>query len=161
MSRPKSSRKRILSEYGIQLQEKQKAKIDYGLRERQMKKYFSTAAKTRGNTAERLLRILESRLDNVVYRLGLSQSRRQARQLVSHRHVFVNGKVVNIPSFQVSPKDKIQLNLKNIKVESEGEVPSWLSLDKKDNAGQVQREPELPDIITDLDIEKIIGYYSR
>lgn len=162
MARPKTSKgRRILSEYALQLQEKQKAKLDYGLRERQLNNYYHLSSRYKGNTTSTLLRFLEQRLDNVIFRLGFAQSRRQARQFVSHKHVLVNGKVVNIPSFQIQPKDKIEIQLKNFQPNKEIVIPKWLSLDKSKNSGQVLKTPKQEEIITDLDMEKIIEFYSR
>lgn len=157
-----------LSEYGIQLREKQKVKRMYGLLERQFNKYFNMASSKKAATGEALLQILETRLDNVIYRLGLAASRPQARQLVSHGHVFVNGKKVTIPSYNVKIGDIVSLspkaaNLPFIKkleeVKKEEKTPSWLS--KKATVGKVDSLPKRADIEGDINESLIVEYYSR
>jgi len=155
---------RRLSEYGLQLREKQKAKRIYQVNERQFKNYFKKAEKMKGVTGENLLRLLEMRLDNVVYRLGFSSSRAQARQIVSHGHILVNGRKVNIPSYQVKVGDKIALKEKSrksfpiLKVEK---LPSWLSFDKKTNEGKVVDVPVRGDIDFNIAEDLIIEFYGR
>ncbi|MEK9183366.1 MAG: 30S ribosomal protein S4 [Patescibacteria group bacterium] len=159
-----------LTSYGEQLKEKQKAKRVYGLRERQFSNYVAKASKRKGNTAEGLLKFLEKRLDNVVYRLGLAKSRESARQMVSHRHFLVNGKRVNIPSFQVEPDQIISIaeksqpkkifeNLKQTLVKHE--LPVWLSLDAEKLSGKVLSEPKIEGLQFNFDPKKIIEFYSR
>ncbi|MBI1863770.1 30S ribosomal protein S4 [Candidatus Woesebacteria bacterium] len=158
---------RQASQYGRQLREKQKVKRMYGLTEKQFRKYMQASLKTKGNTGKTLFKILESRLDNVVYRLKFADSRPQARQLVSHRHVSVNGKKVNIASYQVKPKDVINLDEKAIKIanikkliEDKGvEVPDWLK--RKTGAGVIVRLPERDEIKEEINEQDIIEYYSR
>ncbi len=158
---------RQASQYGRQLREKQKVKRMYGLTEKQFRKYMEASLKTKGNTGKTLFKILESRLDNVVYRLKFADTRPQARQLVSHRHVSVNGKKVNIASFQVKPKDVVNLDEKAVKIanikkliEDKGvEVPDWLK--RKTGAGVVVRLPERDEIKEEINEQDIIEYYSR
>lgn len=149
-----------LSEYGKQLREKQKARFAYGLREKQFRNYFTRASRTGEATGEVLLQLLERRLDNVLYRLSLTSSRAQARQMVNHGHVLVNGNKVNIPSYLVNAGDTVQL----VKVEPqprEVEIPSWLSFDKKKNVGTVDRLPSREDIDLEINEQLIVEFYSR
>lgn len=160
-------RKRALSEYGVQLREKQKTKRLYGVLERQFKKYFNQARKVKEATGEALLKILESRLDNVVYRLSLAPSRSVARQLVSHRHVLVNGKRVNIPSLEVKPGDVISLSpkaleipfIKETLVKKDIFVPEWLT--RKAGAGKVERWPKREEVEGEINEQLVVEYYSR
>lgn len=159
-----------LTSYGEQLKEKQKAKRVYGLRERQFSNYVAKASKRKGNTAEGLLKFLEKRLDNVVYRLGLAKSRESARQIVSHCHILVDNKRVNIPSFQVEPDQVISIaeksqfkkvfeNLKQTLIKHE--VPVWLSLNVETLIGKVLAEPKIEGMQFNFDPKKIIEFYSR
>lgn len=159
-----------LTSYGEQLKEKQKAKRVYGLRERQFSNYVAKASKRKGNTAEGLLKFLEKRLDNVVYRLGLAKSRESARQIVSHCHILVDNKRVNIPSFQVEPDQVISIaeksqlkkifeNLKQTLIKHE--VPVWLSLNVETLTGKVLAEPKIEGMQFNFDPKKIIEFYSR
>jgi len=154
------------SQYGKQLREKQKVKRMYGLTEKQFKRYISLALKTRGNTANKLFELLETRLDNTVYRLGFAATRFQARQMVGHKHVLVNGKKVNIPSYRVKPEDTIALTEKALNIPKvrnlvkEGkEIPSWLK--RKGGAGKVIRNPIREDISEPVEDQDIIEFYSR
>ncbi len=147
------------SEYGLQLLEKQKAKAEYGLRERQFAKTFREASRSQSATGEVLLRLLEERLDNVVYRLGWASSRAQARQFVGHRHFTINDKITNIPSMRVKPKDIIKCR-KSVEIQKIT-VPKWLKLDVKKTSAEVLREPLRTEIETDLDEQLIIEFYSR
>ncbi|WP_029551198.1 30S ribosomal protein S4 [Thermocrinis jamiesonii] len=164
-------RKRKLTEYGLRLMEKQKLKFLYGgIREKQFKKYFDMASKAKGNTGQVLLQLLERRLDNVVYRLGIACTRRQARQFVAHGHILVNGKVVDIPSYQVSPGDIIEVkpssrdipqiiqNLENIDPRS---VPVWLELDKENFRGKVLDLPKDIQLEIPINLQYVIEFYSR
>lgn len=158
--------RRKLSEYGIQLREKQKVKRMYGILERQFKKYYHMASSKKGSTGEALLQILESRLDNVVYRLGLVASRPQARQLVSHGHVTINGKKVNVPSYNVKIGDIVSLspqaaNLDFIKklVALDVKMPSWL--ERKVTVGKINALPKREDLQADINERLIVEYYSR
>lgn len=147
------------SEYGHQLFEKQKAKAEYDLRERQFAKIFREASRSRQATGEELLSLLERRLDNIVYRLGWAVSRAQARQLVSHRHFLVNGKFTNIPSRILKPHDKIspRKTIETHKVT----CPKWLKLETKKREAEILRLPLREEIETDLDEQLIIEFYSR
>lgn len=157
------------SEYAIQLDEKQKAKYTYGLLEKQFRNVYEKATRQEGVTGEVLLQILESRLDNVVYRLGFAKTRRQARQLVSHRHVVVNGQVVNIPSYQVKPGDVIsvrpksrELDLINETLESYSTSKyKWLETDKKSKTGKFLSVPVMDEIPENINVQLIIELYSK
>ena len=163
------SRKKV-SEYGIQLREKQKARRFYGVLESQFSKYFDMASKKKGITGENLLQILESRLDNVVYRLGLATSRPEARQLVRHGHFTVNGQKVNIPSYLVKPgeiiavRDKSKSSPKTQAVrEIAGSkvVPGWLEFDAENLTGKVVSMPAREDIDLPLKEHLIVELYSK
>jgi small subunit ribosomal protein S4 len=159
-------RKRRLSEYGEQLREKQKAKSMYGLLEKQFKKLFKYAENQKTETGELLIGLLETRLDNVVYRLGFSRSRAGARQLVSHGHVFVNGKKVNIPSYQLKADDMIEVSAKAQKnplvlqaMEEKAEFVPYV--ERKGALGKLKRAPKKDDLEVPFDTQLIIEYYSR
>jgi len=163
---PKGTR-RAPSQYGRQLREKQKVKRYYGVMERQFKNYVDRALRVRGNTGDELFSLLESRLDNIIFRLGFAKSRPQARQLVSHRHVYVNGKRVNIPSYQARVGDSVSLSAtaleipfiaEQVKKEAEG-VPDWLK--RKGPAGKVVRKPMRDDVTEPFVEADIVEYYSR
>lgn len=157
-------------EYGIRLREKQKVRRMYGLLERQFRKYFAEADRVKGVTGENLLSLLERRLDNVVFRVGFAQTRADARQVVRHGHVLVNGKRVSIPSFLVKKGDKITLHersreLSRIKTAVEGVdrrgVPEWLHLDKDQLVGTVQDNPIREAITLPIREQLIVEFYSR
>lgn len=158
---------RMLSQYGRQLREKQKVKRLYGILEKQFRKYVNEALKTRGNTGETLLSLLERRLDNVVYRLGFAPSRPAARQLVSHRHVLVNGKRLNIPSYQLRAGEAIGLTAKAMEIpsiketlgEKDRKIPDWLK--RKAAVGMVVRNPKIEDILEPITVQDIVEFYSR
>jgi len=158
---------RTPSQYGKQLREKQKVKRLYGVLEKQFRKYITEALKTKGNTGEMLLSILERRLDNVIFRLGFAPTRPAARQLVSHRQVLVNGKRVNIPSYQVAPGETISLSAKAINnpvvkkmLEDEKyQAPEWLK--RKAAVGLVDRKPKSEDLTEPISVQDIIEFYSR
>jgi small subunit ribosomal protein S4 len=163
-------RRRRPSDYSLQLREKQKARRIYGVLERQFRRYFREAERRPGLTGENLLALLESRLDNVVYRLGFADSRTQARQLVQHGHFFVNGHRTNIPSYIISLRDVIALReasrkrtyfKERAKRLDEGAVPGWLSLDVKALTARVLSQPSRDDIDTTLNEQLIVEYYSR
>lgn len=162
-----AKRRRRSSDYAIRLQETKKLKNIYGITERVLKKYFGQARKVSKTTGEALLQILESRLDNIVFRLGFSPSRRLARQLVSHRHVLVNGKIVNIPSYkvkkdQVMSLDSVAINnalVKKMLDNKEFAVPIWL--EKKAAAGKLVRMPKREEIETNVNEQFVVEYYSR
>lgn len=158
---------RSQSQYGRQLREKQKVKRIYGVLEKQFAKYVGEAFKSRGNTGEVLLSFLESRLDNVVYRLGFAPTRPGARQLVSHGHVLVNGEKINIPSYRVSVGDTILLSGKAMEIpvvkkllgEKEKELPAWL--ERKAAVGRIKREIVREDILEPVSEKDIVEFYSR
>jgi small subunit ribosomal protein S4 len=157
-----------LSEYGLQLAEKQKAKAIYGLLERQFQNYFTKAISKKGDTGLLLLQLLERRLDNVVYRLGLAMTHAQARQFVSHGLVLVNGKKVNIPSYMVKVNDEIGVaNKPKIrtqvaeKIKGRRDQPAWLSIEADKMLGKVSRLPETEDVQQPLNMQLIVEYYSR
>lgn len=161
-------RRKKLSNYGVQLQEKQKVKFMYGLSEKQMEKTFEKAVKMKGVNGENLLKLLESRLDNLVYRIGFATTRKGARQLVNHGHVTVNGKRVDIPSYQVKPGDVISL-MENDKemaiVKSSLEAlhnrVEYISYDDKKMEATYVRMPERSELNADIDEALIIEYYNR
>lgn len=159
-----------LTSYGRQLREKQKAKRTYGLMERQFRKYFDAAAKKKGNTGELLVQTLEERLDNVVYRLGLSKTRRQARQLVSHGHLVVDGKPVNIPSYHLRPGQMVEVNkrsqespyFRGLSEQLEKHlVPSWLQFEAANFSGRVLEHPAGQELEQNFDPKLIVEFYSR
>lgn len=158
------------SERGLQLLEKQKARYTYGLLERQFRKCFTEAERLPGVTGENLVVLLERRLDNVVYRLGFASSRAQARQIVRHGHIMVNGRRTNIPSYLVKPGDIIAWRESSKKSEyykmvsqtaSDVAVPAWLSLDKQRLTGKVVNLPASEDMQAKFDVKSIVEYYSR
>jgi small subunit ribosomal protein S4 len=159
-----------LTGYGIQLRAKQKAKRIYGLLEAQFSKYYQQAVSRKGNSEDALFKLLEYRLDNVVYRLGLAGSRQQARQLVGHGHFSVNGRKVTVPSFQVKVGDAIKLKEKSLKnpiiaqlleTMKNKEMVDWLDFDPKTMAGKVIGEPSLEKQTPIFDMKAIIEFYSR
>ena len=166
-------RSRKLSEYGKQLHEKQKVKKMYGVREKQFRRFFGIAVKKEGATGDILLSLLERRLDNVIYRLKLANTRRQARQVIVHGHVLVNGKKVYSPSYIVSVNDQVSLaqNVLDKKAFLEQvidkrlnigiKVPEWLELDKKDRKGLILRDPVRSDIKTPIEEHLIVELYSK
>ncbi len=162
-----AKRKRKRSDFGVRLVEKQKLKRTYGVSEREMKKYFQIARKEREATGEAILQLLESRLDNLVYRLGFAPSRRAARQLVSHKHVQVEGKMVNIPSYRVKPGQVISLagealemaEVKKMLEKKDVNIPAWL--ERKAAVGRFTRLPERSEIESSVSEQLIVEYYSR
>ncbi len=164
-------RRRKLTEYGLRLMEKQKLKFLYGgLREKQFKRYFDEASRSKGNTGQVLLQLLERRLDNVVYRLGFASTRRQARQWVAHGHFLVNGKKVNIPSYRVEPGDIIEVKptsrdipqlLENLQKVDPRSIPPWLELDKDNFRGKVLNLPKDIQLEVPINLQYIIEFYSR
>lgn len=162
------ARRMGLSEYGIQLREKQKVKRTYGILEKQFRKYYEMAGRMQGNTGVLLSTLLERRLDNVVYRLGLASSRNQARQLVNHGHFLVNGKKVDIPSYLVKEGEIISFKsgqgayIEELKkIIKNHQAPSWLSLDTQKVQGKVVSNPILDEIDTNANVHLIIEYYSK
>lgn len=148
-----------LSEYGKQLREKQKARRIYGISESQFAKYVGLAEKMKGNNAENLMKLLEQRLDNIIFRLCVASSRSQARQMVSHRFFKVNNKIVNIPSFLVSVGDTIEI--KNTKDISKANIPSWIEFDAKKNTATIKHLPSREEIDSTFNESLIIEFYSR
>lgn len=159
--------RRRISDYGKQLLEKQRVKWTYGVKERQFRKYFVTALKKKGATGEELLRTLERRLDNVIYRLSLTPTRAMARQLITHGHVMVDGKKVSIPSYLTKPGNVISLTSKASRIpqvdllgkEKKPVIPAWLS--RKALVGKIDRNPEREDIDADINEQYIVELYSR
>nr|UOZ96856.1 30S ribosomal protein S4 [Cupriavidus sp.] len=158
------------SDYGKQLREKQKVKRMYGMLERQFRRYFAKASAQKGNTGESLLQILESRLDNVVYRMGFGSTRAEARQLVSHRAVMVNGRVVNIPSAQVRPNDIVAITEKSrgqgriassLELAEQNGFPSWVTVDTKKMEGTYKQLPDRADLSSEINESLIVELYSR
>ena len=157
-----------VTEYGVRLREKQRVRKMYGLTETQFKRFFETAERMGGITGTNLLVLLERRLDNMVYRFGFAGSRKEGRQLVAHRHIRVNGKKVNVPSFLVQEGDEIEVVDKNLppvrnaleSVVRRG-IPSWLELDKEGAKGKVKLLPTRDDITLPIKEQLIVEYYSR
>jgi small subunit ribosomal protein S4 len=166
---PKQSRRKQ-SEYGLQLTEKQKVKFIYGVLEKQFRKYYVMATKKKGITGEMLLQILESRLDNVVYRLGLANTRREARQLVNHGHILLNGKKADIPSILVKPGDVVSVREKSknsarikeiVETNAKRVIPSWLDMNRDTLTGKVIRLSEREDIDYEVAEHLIVELYSK
>lgn len=162
--------KQKLSNYGLQLREKQKAKWTYGVLERQFRRYFEIASKSKGVTGKVLLQLLERRLDNVIFRLGLGVSRAQSRQVVRHNFAYVNSRRVNIPSYLVSAGDTIQIRAKekalkkireNIELSSERSIPSWLEFNANELNAKVLRLPQKDDIKESIQEQLIVELYSK
>jgi small subunit ribosomal protein S4 len=163
-------RRRKVGDYGLQLREKQKIRRVYGVLERQFRNYFLEAQTHRGVTGEWLLRSLELRLDNVVYRMGLASSRAQARQLVGHGHFAVNGRPTNIPSFQLKPGDRVEVresrrSREPFKVAKETlkshQAPEWLTVDAASLSGTISTSPSRDQMPLDLNEQLVVEYYSR
>ncbi|MFV0364265.1 MAG: 30S ribosomal protein S4 [Suipraeoptans sp.] len=161
---------RKMSEYGLQLREKQKAKFIYGVLEKPFRNYYKKAKRTSGMTGENLMVLLETRLDNVIFRMGLARTRREARQIVDHKHVTVNGKVVNIPSYLVKVGDAVEINEKHKSsprykeiVETTGGrmVPEWLDIDHESLKGSIKELPAREAIDVPVDEMLIVELYSK
>ena len=159
-----------LSEYGTQLREKQKLRRMYGILERQFRNYYKKAAQLKGSTGENLLSLLEGRLDNVVYRMGFASTRAEARQLVSHKGIEVNGAIVNIPSTQISSGDSVgvrtkakkQLRIKSaLEIAEQVGTPEWLEVDIKKMFGVMKSLPDRGDILPDVDENLVVELYSK
>ncbi|WP_116475009.1 30S ribosomal protein S4 [Zobellella maritima] len=164
------ARKARLSDYGVQLREKQKVRRIYGVLEKQFRNYYKEAARLKGNTGENLLQLLEGRLDNVIYRMGFGATRAESRQLVSHKAILVNGQVVNIPSFQVSPEDVISVREKAkkqarikaaLEVSGQREKPTWVEVDATNMQGVYKRLPERSDLSAEINEQLIVELYSK
>lgn len=163
-------RRAKISEYGLQLREKQKAKFMYGISEKQFRRLFSEAARREGNTGALLIQLLEQRLDNVVYRMGFATTRRFARQLVTHGHILVNGKRVDIPSYRVEPGSKIEIIEKSknnpqivraIDLTAQTGMVSWVDVEKDKKFGIFTRNPEREEIIIPVEERFIVELYSK
>ncbi|MDH3509513.1 MAG: 30S ribosomal protein S4 [Gammaproteobacteria bacterium] len=165
-----SQRRGRLSDYGLQLREKQKLRRMYGVLERQFRNYYKKAAHLKGSTGENLLKLLEGRLDNTVYRMGFASTRAEARQLVSHKSIVVNDHVVNIASFQCSAGDKIEVREKAksqsriksaLDIASQVGLPDWVQVDEKKMAGVLTSLPEREDILPDINENLVVELYSK
>jgi len=159
-----------MSDYAIQLREKQKLRRIYGVLERQFRNYYKSASRRKGSTGENLLNLLESRLDNVVYRMGFAATRAEARQLVSHKAIMVNGKVLNVPSYQVAPGDvvsvrekaKNQLRVKDaLQVLEQYGFPGWVDVDAKQMRGVFRSVPERSDLGSEINEQLVVELYSK
>ena len=164
-----NSRRRKMSEYGVMLAQNQKAKYTYGVLERQFRNLFDKAAKANGITGEVLLQLLESRLDNIVYRLGIAPTRRAARQLVGHKHIVVDGEVVNIPSYSVKPGQVVGVREKAKSLEvieaslagrNHSQYP-WIEWDEQTKSGKLLHKPERADIPENIKEQLIVELYSK
>ena len=158
------------SEYGNQLREKQKAKFIYGVLEKPFRNYFAKASQMKGQTGENLMVMLECRLDNIIFRLGFARTRKEARQIVDHKHVSVNGKLVNIPSYQVKPGDVVEIREKFktsqrykdiLEVTAGNMVPDWLEVDAENLKGEVKELPKREAIDVPVDEMLIVELYSK
>lgn len=164
------ARRGRLSDYGLQLREKQKVKRMYGVLEAQFRRYYQEAARLKGSTGENLLRQLESRLDNVVYRMGFASTRAEARQLVGHKAVLVNGKAVNIPSYQVKPSDEVSIKEKaksqariqfGLEMAKQRKAPEWIEVDDKALKGIYKAHPDRTDLPAEINEQLIVELYSK
>lgn len=163
-------RRRRVSDYGLQLREKQKVRRIYGIMEKQFRNYYKKAAQFKGATGENLLQLLETRLDNVVYRMGFGSTRAEARQLVSHKAIQVNGSVVNIPSYRVSASDEITIREKSKKqVRIQGALAlaeqygfvDWVEVDTKAMKGSLKRVPDRADLSAEINEQLVVELYSK
>ena len=164
------ARRGRLSDYGLQLREKQKVRRIYGVLEKQFRNYYKKAAAMKGNTGENLLSLLEKRLDNVVYRMGFGSTRAEARQLVSHKALKVNGKVVNIASYQVQPGDEVEIRERkkgqlriqaSLKIAATREACEWLEVDDKNLKGVFKAVPDRADLGTEINENLTVELYSK
>lgn len=164
------ARGRRQSDYALQLREKQKLRFIYGILERQFRNYYKEAARIKGATGENLLQLLERRLDNVVYRMGFGATRAEARQLVGHKAITVNGQVVNIPSYQVSPEDVVAVReraRKQVRIQDSLAIaeqlgfPDWLEVDSKKMEGRFKTVPERADLPADINESLVVELYSK
>jgi len=155
-------RQKKISQYGTQLKEKQSLRNSYGLREEQFRRYFNIAAKFRGQTGMVLLQLLEIRLDNIIFRAGLAKTRAQARQMVSHRHIKLNGQRTSIPSIQVKKGDIVEpYKSGKFEILKEIKAPDFLKVDTKSGKIEVKRLPESDELPLEFDTQKVIEYYSK
>jgi small subunit ribosomal protein S4 len=164
------ARRGRMSDYGLQLREKQKLRRMYGVLEKQFRNYYKKAAQRKGSTGENLLRLLEGRLDNIVYRMGYASTRCEARQLVSHKAITVNGNVVNIASYQVAAGDNVSVRdkaQKQLRIQSAMEIstqmglPDWVEVDEKKLTGVLRSLPEREDILPDINENLVVELYSK
>lgn len=164
------AKKPRLSDYGLQLREKQKIRRIYGVLERQFRRYFAEAERRRGSTGELLLQLLESRLDNVVYRMGFGSTRAESRQLVSHKAITVNGQVVNIPSYQVKAGDVVSIHdkaKKQVRIQealnlaTQIGLPSWVSVDAAKLEGVFKTVPDRSELYGDINEQLVVEFYSK
>ena len=165
-----NQRRSRLSDYGVQLREKQKVRRTYGVLEKQFRSYYKEAARRKGATGENLLQLLECRLDNVVYRMGFGSTRAEARQLVSHKSILVNGSVVNVPSYQISEGDVVSIREKakeQLRIKSALELAAqrsdidWVSVDMSKLEGQFTRKPDRADLPSEINENLIVELYSK
>lgn len=164
------ARPKRLSDYALQLREKQKLRRIYGVLEKQFRGYYKEAARRKGSTGENLLQLLECRLDNVVYRMGFGVTRNEARQLVSHKSILVNGKVVNIPSYQLKPEDTVvirdkskkQLRIKDsLNIAEQFGIPDWLTVDSTKMEGTFRTIPERSELPSEINEQLVVELYSK
>jgi small subunit ribosomal protein S4 len=165
-----TDRRRRLSDYGLQLREKQKMRRIYGIMEKQFRNYYKSAAQSKGATGENLLQLLETRLDNVVYRMGFGSTRSESRQLVSHKSIEVNGKIVNVPSFRIQVNDVVSVREKSKKqlriqsslalAEQYGTV-EWIDVDAKGMAGTFKRLPDRSELPAEINEQLVVELYSK
>lgn len=164
------SKKGRLSDYGIQLREKQKLRRIYGVLEKQFRRYYTVAAKLKGSTGDNLLNLLESRLDNVVYRMSFSSTRAEARQLVSHKSIKVNGISVNIPSYQLKEGDEVSITAKSqsqarikeaLNIGNQYGIPAWVDVDFTKMTGVFKSKPNKSELGTDLNVQLVVELYSK
>jgi small subunit ribosomal protein S4 len=163
-------RRRRVSDYGLQLREKQKVRRIYGVMEKQFRNYYKAAAQNKGATGENLLQLLETRLDNIVFRMGFGATRAEARQLVSHKAIEVNGKVVNIPSFRINAEDEVcvrekarkQLRIKSaLELQSQYGFVDWVEVDSKAMKGKIKRVPDRSDLSAEINEQLVVELYSK
>lgn len=165
-----TDRRRRLSDYGLQLREKQKMRRIYGIMEKQFRNYYKKAAQQKGATGDNLLRLLEQRLDNVVYRMGFGSTRAESRQLVSHKSIMVNGKLVNVPSYQVTAEDVVEVRekaKKQLRIQSSLELAEqyglvdWVEVDSKGMKGTFKRLPDRSELPAEINEQLVVELYSK
>ncbi|MEJ2618769.1 MAG: 30S ribosomal protein S4 [Candidatus Thiodiazotropha sp.] len=163
-------RRRRVSDYGLQLREKQKVRRIYGIMEKQFRNYYKAAAQNKGATGENLLQLLETRLDNIVYRMGFGSTRAEARQLVSHKAIEVNGKIVNVPSIKVTAEDEISIRekaKKQVRIQGALELQGqygfvdWVEVDPKAMKGKLKRIPDRSDLSAEINEQLVVELYSK
>lgn len=165
-----TDRRRRLSDYGLQLREKQKMRRMYGIMEKQFRNYYKSAARLKGATGDNLFQLLEKRLDNVVYRMGLGSTRAESRQLISHKAILVNGKVVNVASYQVSADDEIEVREKakkqariqsSLTLSEQYGVVDWIEMDSKAMKGTFKRVPDRSELPAEINEQLVVELYSK